>query len=89
MTIGEFLLALATDRELLERFGRDPRSVIENADLGDQQRELLLAGELRELRIKIEAEINVGGETLFIHTICIPTICKPPPPPPPPNPSQD
>lgn len=80
MTLGEFLLELGTGgEERLAEFARDQRAYIERSDLDEPQKEMLLSGDLRKLRIKIEAEVIVGGEKLAIHVICAPTICMPDP----------
>ena len=81
MTIAEFLLKLACDRDLLARFNEDSEAVIRDFDLGDVQRTLLLSGNLRELRVKIKAYFELDGEI-----VCFETVYKPPPPPPPPPP---
>jgi hypothetical protein len=80
MTVAEFLLALARDSELLLRFTEEPERVVKESGLGDAQRRLLLSGNLRELRVKITAEIDIDGEMVAFHTVY-----KPPPPPPPPK----
>jgi hypothetical protein len=79
MTVAEFLLALARDSELLLRFVEEPERVVKESGLGETQRKLLLSGNLRELRVKITAEIEIDGEMVAFHTVY-----KPPPPPPPP-----
>jgi hypothetical protein len=82
VTIAEFFLALATDRELLQRFAREPDEVISEAGLDDERRTLLRTGSLKELRVKVEAEYEVENERLSIITIfTIPTIFAPEPPP--------
>jgi hypothetical protein len=80
MTVAEFLLALARDDELQLRFQEEPERVIKEAGLSEAQRNLLLAGDLRELRVKIKAELEIDGEMVAFHTVYAP----PPPPPPPP-----
>jgi hypothetical protein len=78
MTIAEFLIALATDDELLRKFAEEPEGIAREAGLSEAQRNLLLSGTLRELRVKITAEFEVEGEIVAYQTIY-----KPPPPPPP------
>ena len=80
MTLGEFLLKLAksSDEELAE-FARDQRGFIERSDLDEPQKAMLLTGDLRKLRVKIDAEFVVGGEKMAIHVICVPVICVPDP----------
>jgi hypothetical protein len=82
MTIGEFLLKLACDSAFLSRFSDDREGLMREAGLGERQIEFLRVADLRELRVKINAELVVGDEKLYIHTVCVPTICIPPPPPP-------
>ena len=84
MTIAEFLLALATDSDLLRQFVEEPEAGVREAGLGKAQRALLLSGNLRELRVKIKAEFEVDGERVAFHTVYgVPTVYAPPPPPPP------
>ncbi len=79
MTIAEFLLKLAGDDELLQRFKDNPEEILRNAkDLDHEQLALLRAGRLVDLRLKITAEFEVHGEMVAMHTIHVP----PPPPPP-------
>jgi hypothetical protein len=80
MTVAEFLLALARDSELLLRFTEEPERVVKESGLGETQRKLLLSGNLRDLRVKVIAEIEIDGEMVAFHTVY-----KPPPPPPPPK----
>ena len=78
MTIAEFLLKLATDDELLRQFRDEPGEVLRfEPDLDAKQRNLLLAGSLIDLRVKIKAEFEVNGEKIAMITIYVP----PPPPP--------
>lgn len=69
MKIAEFLLALATDRELLARFIKDPETVLDELRIDDGQRALLLSGKLGELRINIDAELEVSGERVAFRTV--------------------
>ncbi len=83
MTIAEFFLQLATDSELLARFNEDAESAVRRAGLGEDQIVLLLSGNLRKLRVKIKAEIEIDGEIVAfgtVHTVPI-TVHMPPPPP--------
>jgi hypothetical protein len=81
MTIAEFLLKLAGDDELLQRFKDNPEEILRHEkDLDHEQLALLRAGRLVDLRVKIHAEFEVHGETVAMHTIYVP------PPPPPPRP---
>ena len=83
MTIGEFFLRLACDGDFLARYHEDAESMMREAGLGDEQRALLASGDLRNLRVKIKAEFEVGGETMAlitVHTVPI-TVHAPPPPP--------
>ena len=81
MTVAEFLLALARDSELLLRFADDPERVVKESGLSEAQRKLLLSGNLRELRVKIKAEIEIDGEMVAFHTVYMPPPLPPPPPP--------
>jgi hypothetical protein len=87
MTIAEFLLKLAGDDELLQRFKDNPAEVLrDEKDLDHEQLALLRAGRLVDLRVKIDAEFEVAGERVAMHTIYMPTIYGPQPPSPPPPP---
>ncbi len=81
MTIAKFLLKLAGDDELLHgsRTTR-ARSCVTRSISTPEQLALLRAGRLVDLRVKIDAEFEVHGETVAMHTIYVP------PPPPPPRP---
>lgn len=68
-TIAEFLIELARNDELRERFERDSRAAVEEFGLSGEKADLLVAGTLRDLRIRIEAEIEVDGETVSFITI--------------------
>jgi hypothetical protein len=69
MTLAEFLLALANDRELLARYEADPRAILDEFGIEGETANLLLAGKLRDLRVKIEGELEVDGETVSFFTI--------------------
>lgn len=86
MTIAEFFYRLATEPRLLGRYNEDAESFLcdEEFGLDADQRALLLSGNPRELRIKINAEFHVEGQTVAYSTVyTVPTIYIPPPPPPP------
>ena len=83
VTVAEFLLKLAQDPECFARFKKDPPAVLEEHGLSPSQAGLLLAGDLRKLRVTLEFELDVEGEYIAMRTICGP---QPPPPPPPPSP---
>jgi hypothetical protein len=69
MKISEFLLALANDPELLARFDSEPREVLEQFGITGDTASVLLAGKLRDLRVKVEVELEVDGEIAFFETI--------------------
>jgi hypothetical protein len=66
MTLSEFLLRLAADPDLLEQFHREPTRVADDLGLGEEQRALLGAGQLENLRIEIHGELKVGEEAAMI-----------------------
>jgi hypothetical protein len=66
MTLSEFLLKLAADPKLLERFQDDPDGVADEFELSHAQRSLLGPGQLENLRIEIRAELQVDGESAMI-----------------------
>ena len=81
MTLAEFMLKLACDSDLLARFWERPDDFLDDCELTDRQKQLLLAGDLRELRVEIKAEFEIDGEVCAIITIyTIPTIYTSPPP---------
>ena len=66
MSLSEFLLALAADPKLLERFQSDPSGVADELGLTDAQRRLLGPGQLEKLRVEIRAELTVDDEAAMI-----------------------
>lgn len=68
-TIAEFLIELARNDELRARFESDPRAAAEEFGIEGEKVELLVAGTLRDLRIRVEAEIDVDGELISFFTI--------------------
>ncbi len=79
MTIAEFLVKIASEPKLLEQFNDEKRQgdLLRDYDLTEEQREFLRSNDLRILRVKVESELTVAGESLVFSTIC-----RPPPPPP-------
>lgn len=69
MTIAEFLIELARNEELRARFESDPRAAAEEFGVEGDKAQLLAAGRLRDLRIRVEGEIEVDGETISFFTI--------------------
>lgn len=69
MTIAEFLIELSRNEELRMQFESDPRGAAEAFGLSGDKLELLVAGTLRDLRIKVQAEIEVDGELVAFETI--------------------
>ena len=82
MSLSEFLLALAADPKLLERFQRDPSGVADELGLTDEQRRLLGPGQLEKLRVEIRAELTVDDEAamiIWLHQLpSIPWLFAPP-----------
>jgi hypothetical protein len=66
MTLSEFLLRLAADPKLVERFHEDPNGVADELGLAEEQRRLLEAGQLENLRVEIHGELRVGEEAGMI-----------------------
>lgn len=78
MTIGQFLLKLACDEDLLRRFAEDAEAAMREAELDERQIQFLLAAGLNDVRLKVEAEFSVEDEKMAIITIfTIPTIFMP------------
>jgi len=68
-TIAEFLIELSRNEELRAQFEEDPRAAAEGFGVEGEKVELLVAGKLRDLRIRIEGEIDVDGESISFFTI--------------------
>ena len=68
-TIAEFVMELARNEELRALYHSDPRRAAEDFGLEGEKLELILAGNLRNVRIKIEGELEVDGETISFFTI--------------------
>lgn len=66
MTLSEFVLKLAADPDLLERFGREPDAVADEYGLSLEQRQLLGSGRLENVRVEIRAELDVDDEAAMI-----------------------
>jgi len=69
MKLSDFLLRLAADPELLERFRGDPAAVAEELGVTGAQLELLREGKLEKLRVEIHAEIYVDDERMAMHWV--------------------
>jgi hypothetical protein len=54
--IGDFLLELAEDPELLARYRDDPTRVLAESGLTDEQQEILRSNDLKRIRDAIRAE---------------------------------
>jgi hypothetical protein len=54
--IGDFLLELAEDAELLARYRDDPARVLAESGLTDEQQEILRSNDLKRIRDAIRAE---------------------------------
>ena len=80
MTLAEFFLRLATDQELLARFSADPDTTGRDLGLTEEQLGLVRSGKLKEIRVKVEVDIQIGDETVMIHTVHTGTVHWTPPP---------
>ena len=85
MTIGEFLLKLASEQDTLSRFAADAEGAMREAGLDERHIQFLLSADLDTLRVTLQGEFEVSGEKTVIETVCIVTICAPKPPPPSPS----
>ena len=76
MTIAKFLLELATNEGLLRDFTANAESVVNDSRYGlsGAQRQLLLSGDLRELRVEIIAKFEIEGEIVAFGTVYVPPI---------------
>jgi hypothetical protein len=62
----DFLRALSDAEELLRRFWTNPERTMAEEGLTDEERDLILNGDLTEIRKRIEAE---GTEVLFVPPV--------------------
>ncbi len=76
-TIGEFILRLAGDRDLLSSFSSDPEGTMRAAELDERHIAFLLSADLGSLRAKVVTEFRVDGVKVAIETVCIMKIAQP------------
>jgi hypothetical protein len=55
-SVGEFLIRLGEDPDLLPRFKKDPYGVMEEAGLSDEQQELIMSGDVRRIQAQLGQE---------------------------------
>jgi hypothetical protein len=82
ITLGQYLIGLAENPDLVAAFRANPERAMDGAQLSEEDRDLILTHDIEAVRRKLAEEF--GGTTLAVM-ICPPTICGPPPPPPPPG----
>jgi hypothetical protein len=68
-TIAEFLIELSRNEDLRAQFESDPRAAAEAFGVEGPTLDLLLSGQLKNIRIKAEADLVVEGETVSFFTI--------------------
>ena len=56
MGIGEFLIQLSDDSDLLARFREDPYGVMADGALSEKQQELVMSGDVRRIREELQRE---------------------------------
>lgn len=76
MNLTEFLLRLASDPELVKSFAAtdDRQAFLREQGVDEQALLFLLSGDLRELRIRIEGELEIEGDLYSfgtVHTITV------------------
>jgi hypothetical protein len=54
--IGEFLIRLSEDPDLLREFYEDPKRVIEESELSEEKREILLSEDALRIQDEVRAE---------------------------------
>jgi hypothetical protein len=71
MTLGQFLLRLASDPELFKQFegATDKEGFLRDQEVDEHARQFLLSGNLRHLRVHIQAELEIDGERYSIGTV--------------------
>ena len=71
MNLTEFLLRLASDPELLQRFAGtdDKEGFLREQGLEGHALQFLLSGDLKSLRVHIEGELEIGGELYSFGTV--------------------
>lgn len=71
MTLTQFLLRLASDPELLKKFeaAEDKAGFLREQEVDEHARQFLLSGNLRNLRVHIQAELEVDGDLYSFGTV--------------------
>jgi hypothetical protein len=84
VTIAQFILRLAAEPEFFKQYtdADDKAEFLERLGLDENQRRFLLSGNLRHIRVHIEAELQVDGEIFSIGTVhSVPITVHTPPDP--------
>jgi hypothetical protein len=72
VTLVEFLLTIAREPALIEEFQKDPETFFETHQLDAKARQLLTSGRLTELRVELNATLDVDGTETAILWIHVP-----------------
>ena len=55
-SVGEFLIRLGEDPDLLVRFKKDPYPVMGKAGLSEDKQDLIMSGDVRRIQTEVEGE---------------------------------
>jgi hypothetical protein len=69
--LTDFLLQLSDAQDLLASFWRDPEDAMEKAGLTKEERELVLSGDLRALRERLQ-QLEVGADVILFRPVTRP-----------------
>jgi hypothetical protein len=79
VSVAEFMLLLATDRDLMLRYLQNPAEVARENGIGPDDFELLRSGKLKDIRLRVTVDIEVG-EIVAFQTVHGTTVHVEPPP---------
>jgi hypothetical protein len=71
VTLSQFLLRLASDPELFEKFAAAPNKedFLREQEVDEHALHFLLSGNLRNIRVHIQAELEIDGDFYSIGTV--------------------
>jgi hypothetical protein len=73
VTLAQFLLRLAADPELAERFRRDPLGVADEYGVSREKLKLLQTGQIENIRVEVRGDLVLGDDeraaVIWIHKL--------------------
>lgn len=71
MTLAQFMLRLASDPAFFKEYeeASDKSDFLRKQELDEHARQFLLSGNLRNIRVHIQAELEVDGDIFSIGTV--------------------